>query len=121
MTLQRKTPLRSTSTLKRSPMRKKARKTRTKAESAYHDRVAQLGCILCDLLGYPQVPATLHHLREGQGMAQRASHWLVIPLCPVCHQGEQGLHGDRTLLRMAKVTELDLLALTIERVLGRAA
>lgn len=55
-----------------------------------------------------------HHIREGQGMAQRASDFLAIPLCPECHQGQMGVHGDRTMLRIHKLTELDLLARTIE-------
>jgi hypothetical protein len=59
---------------------------------------------------------TLHHIREGQGAGQRASHWLVIPVCPECHQGPNGIHGDRSLLRIAKVSEVDLLARTIELV-----
>lgn len=82
----------------------------------YHERVSAMGCALCRRLGQPaHPPATIHHIREGQGMAQRASDWLVIPLCPGCHQGSRGFHGDRTLLRIAKVSELDLLADTIER------
>jgi hypothetical protein len=91
------------------------KRNRTRAEQCYHDRVAQMPCVLCELLGQGPSAAQLHHIREGQGMSQRASHWLVIPLCPDCHTGPQGLHGDRTLFRLAKVDELDLLALTIER------
>lgn len=92
-----------------------AKTNRTAAEQRHHDRVAALGCALCYALGVGHVGATIHHVREGQGMAQRASHWLVIPLCPACHQGPNGIHGDRTLLRMANVTELNLLAITISR------
>lgn len=47
-------------------------------------------------------------------MSQRASDYLAIPLCPDCHQGPQGLHGDRSLFMVYKVTELDLLARTIK-------
>lgn len=87
----------------------------SKREKAHMDRVAGLGCILCRLLGQEQESKTdLHHIREGQGMAQRASNWLVVPLChDGCHQGRLGIHGDRTLLRIAKVDELDLLAATL--------
>ena len=77
-------------------------------------RVADLGCIVCKLLFSRFEPAEVHHIREGQGMAQRASNWLIVPLCPDCHRGYQGLHGDRSLMRIAKLEELDLLALTIE-------
>lgn len=76
-------------------------------------RVAALGCMLCRLLGRPNVAAEVHHIREGQGMAQRAQDWLTVPVCPECHRGPRGIHGDKQLLRQAKVDELDLLAQTI--------
>lgn len=91
----------------------------TKAEKAHMGRVAAMDCILCRLLGMQQESKTdVHHIREGQGMAQRASNWLVVPLCHEgCHQGPNGIHGDRALLRIAKVDELDLLAETIKELL----
>lgn len=85
-----------------------------KSEQKYMGRVAELGCIVCKTLFNRFVPAQVHHIREGQGMAQRASNWLVVPLCPECHTGPTGLHGDRSLMRIGKLEELDLLALTIE-------
>ena len=88
---------------------------KTKAESDYLGRVASLGCMLCDEFGQPGIPAQVHHIRSGQGMSQRAQHWLTVPLCRACHQGPQGIHGDQTLLRIAKMSEMDLLAKTIER------
>lgn len=73
------------------------------------DRVASLPCAVCELDG-----VQLHHIRDGQGMAQRASNYLVVPLCPDCHTGRYGLHGDKSRMRARKLTELDLLAITIE-------
>lgn len=72
-------------------------------------RVAELPCVLCGQQG-----VQVHHIREGQGMAQRASNWLVVPLCPSCHTGPLGVHGDKTMMRINKMTELDMLAKTIE-------
>ena len=72
-------------------------------------RVASLSCVLCG-----SKPVQVHHLREGQGMSQRASDFLTVALCPECHQGANGLHGNRSLLRIRHLEELDLLALTIE-------
>jgi hypothetical protein len=89
----------------------------TKAEGAYLARVAALGCRLCDRLGYLSAeggPVEIHHPRNGQGMAQRAQHWLAIPLCPECHRGTTGIHGNRFRLKQAKVDEMDLLADTIK-------
>lgn len=93
---------------------------KTEAEREYHEEVAGLGvCVLCQELGMPSSEVTLHHVRTGQGMGQRSSHWLVVPLCPSCHQGPTGVHGDQALLRIARVTEMDLLARTVELVARR--
>lgn len=81
----------------------------TKAEKHYLDRVASLPCQCCGAEG-----VHIHHAREGQGMAQRAQNWLAIALCPDCHTGSQGIHGDRRLLKARKLDEMDLLAKTIE-------
>lgn len=79
-------------------------------EKRYLDRVAQLDCVVCGAHG-----VHIHHAREGEGMAQRAPNWLAIALCPPCHTGPRGIHGDRSVLRQEKLDELDLLARTIER------
>ena len=89
------------------------------ASERYMGRVAAAGCMLCKALGRGHVPAAVHHVRDGQGMAQRASHYLTVGLCHECHQGPNGLHGNRSLLRIAKVEELDLLAMTIEALAGK--
>ena len=79
------------------------------SEKAYLDRVAQLPCVLCGAHG-----VHIHHVREGQGMAQRAQNWLTIALCPDCHTGSSGIHGNRNRLKLQKVDEMDLLSRTIE-------
>lgn len=48
-------------------------------------------------------------------MAQRASNWLTVPLCEGCHTGTYGVHGDKSRMRARKLSELDMLADTIER------
>lgn len=91
----------------------------TKSEKAHLDRVAAIGCILCWLLSMAQSSRTeLHHPRMGTGKGQKRSDWTVVPLCGECHRGECGVHGDQSLLRLARVDELDLLGLTIQRVYG---
>ena len=84
--------------------------------SDHMGRVAALGCILCRHLGNGATPAEVHHIRDGQGAAQRASDWLTVPLCPEHHRGESGLHGlgRRGFERRYRLNELDLLAGTIE-------
>lgn len=51
--------------------------------------VTSLGCIACRNHGYGVTPlefTAIHHVRWGQGMAQRAAHYLVLPLCARHHQ-----------------------------------
>lgn len=84
----------------------------------YMGRVAELGCVVCWKRGFRDVPAELHHPRFAAGMGQRASDWLVIPVCPYCHRGSKGIHGDRTILRQLKCDEAELLAWTIARAFG---
>lgn len=83
-------------------------------EKRHMDRVAALGCLLCGQ------PAQLHHVREGQGMSQRASNFLVVPLCEAHHTGSAGLHGlgGRGFERRYRVDEMGLLAQVIGRLHG---
>ena len=83
----------------------------TKAERAHLDAVAGLGCILCLRQGTPGTRAEIHHIRDGQGMAQRAGHFETLPLCPYHHTGPQGYHGlGKRLFEAAYgVTERELL------------
>lgn len=80
------------------------------ADKRHMGRVAELPCACCGADG-----VQVHHIREGQGMAQRANNFLTIPLCPACHVGQFGVHGDKSAMRLRKLTELDMLAHTIER------
>lgn len=79
-------------------------------------RVKSLSCVLCDLLGQPQSGVTeAHHIRTGHGLGDRASDFLTVALCVECHRGTHGFHGTKTLMRIAKLTEMDLLAETIRQ------
>lgn len=80
----------------------------TIAERDWMNRVAELGCLIC------RADAELHHVREGQGMSQRASNYLVVPLCPDHHRGNNGIHSHG-FYRMHKRDEMSLLAEVIER------
>lgn len=82
-----------------------------KAEKQYLARVADLGCIVCDRLGYPGTPAEIHHIRTHTGAGRRASHFDTLPLCPEHHRGNTGLHGlgRKAFERRYSITELELL------------
>jgi hypothetical protein len=93
----------------------------TKSEKEHMNRVAELGCVLCHHLGYGETPAEVHHLRHGQGMAQRASNFLTVGLCREHHRGNSGYHGlgEKAFYTRYRLSELDLLAMTIERLYNR--
>ena len=67
----------------------------TIAEKKHMSKVAELGCVVCRRLHGPHDPGPveLHHPRGGAGMAQRASHMDVLPLCVEHHRGKTGVHG----------------------------
>lgn len=80
----------------------------------YKSRVAALGCLVCG------DEAELHHPREGRGMSQRASDWLVVPLCPMHHRGGTtfmypSIHGAPQFFKVKYGDEFDLVAQVIER------
>ena len=88
--------------------------TRSKHESDYLGRVKSLECVLCSLLGQPQTSVTeAHHIRTGHGLGDRASDYLTVALCVDCHRGTHGFHGTKALMKIAKLSELDLLAETV--------
>lgn len=91
-------------------------------KKSYHDVVAGLGCVVCRNNGSGPTPAAIHHIRFGQGMGQRASDYLVIPLCHMHHQhGGKGvaIHAGQREFESLYGTELDLLAQTIGDVFGQ--
>ena len=78
----------------------------------YMSAVAGFGCVVCHNLGQPGVPATIHHIRAGQGMSQRAGHYLILPLCPDHHlHGGVGvaIHAGQRSFESIYGTELQLL------------
>jgi hypothetical protein len=84
------------------------------ASKRYLSRVAALGCVVCRRMGYSDTPAEIHHPRFAAGMAQRASDWIALPVCPEHHRGPRGIHGDQSALRQIKVDEPQLLADVIQ-------
>ena len=93
----------------------------TAAERRWQALVRQSGCIVCRNLGYGDTPASLHHIREGQGGGQKAPDYLVLPLCPDHHQnGGHGvaLHAGQATWEQNFGTELELLAQVIGETFG---
>lgn len=63
----------------------------TKTERSHIIRVARIGCIACKKMGHFTPEVEIHHVRMGNGVGQRASHFDVLPLCHVHHR--TGPHG----------------------------
>ncbi|WPH64070.1 Ref family recombination enhancement nuclease [Vibrio phage vB_VpP_1] len=83
----------------------------TKAEKEHMEKVAALGCIACQKIGFYGTPAEVHHIRKGQGR-MRASNFKVIPLCPWHHRiGGYGeaFHAGAKIWQEKFGDELDLL------------
>lgn len=81
------------------------------AERAHMGRVKRMACICCTLLqARQQHPTDVHHIIVND---QPRNHWLTLPLCWSCHQGPKGVHGDKTFLRILKMTEWTLLGFVL--------
>lgn len=93
----------------------------TTAQGEYLGRVAGLGCIACQCLGYGWVEAEIHHIREGR-LAR--NHWMVLPLCPAHHRGSRNsIHQDKRalLLQIGVQSEFDLQGMVIGQLNGEKA
>jgi hypothetical protein len=87
-------------------------KSKTAADKRHLNKVAELGCIACINMGYPDSPAEIHHPRAGQGMSQRAPHDMAIPLCPPHHRTgghSVAIHAGQEAWEDIHGTELELL------------
>lgn len=84
------------------------------AASRHIGRVKELPCACC---GAPP-PSSAHHILQGRTPGQRSPDWLTIPLCLDCHQGPCGIHGDKTLWAVRKLTEFDCLDDTLNALYG---
>jgi len=85
----------------------------TIATKRHLNLVAGLGCIIC------RNEACCHHIRAGQGMAQKSSDYECLPLCWNHHQGPEGIHHLGT-KRWQKIygDERDLLAKVMREIYG---
>lgn len=89
-------------------MQSKNKKPPTVAERRHIERVKSLPCSVCDKLG----PSDCHEIKQGQ--------WFTsVALCQTCHTGPlMGLHGQRSAWAIRKMSELDALNVTIQRLMG---
>lgn len=86
----------------------------TAKEAEHLERVAALGCIMTWHLYGEYASAEIHHLFD----PSQRSNWLVAPLSPEFHRGPNGFHGlggERPFRARYKLGEVELLAMTLER------
>ena len=90
---------------------KKSKKKAATTKERYHmNKVASLGCIACQVIGYEDTPCELHHIRTDSGTAQRASHYEVIPLCMRHHRHDKNaIHRSKVNFEADFGTEKHLL------------
>jgi hypothetical protein len=86
-------------------MRSKNSKAHTRDESEHMALVKSVACVVCNA----EPPSSAHHIEQGL-------HFTTVALCWECLQGKQGIHGDKTLWRIYKITELGALNETLRRV-----
>lgn len=78
-----------------------------KAEREHLAKVKSLPCSVCDAPG----PSEAHHVEQGL-------QYTCVALCPACHRGQTlGWHGQRRMWAVKKMTEIDALNITIERLM----
>lgn len=92
-----------------------------KAEREHVNKVAELGCVACYVqAGVWGTPGEIHHIREGQGMAQRAGWGQVICLCTNHHRnsgnGKLAIHAGKLSFTNEYGTESELLDLTLNSI-----
>jgi hypothetical protein len=83
--------------------------TYTKAERAHVHSVKELPCSICDIPG----PSDAHHIKQNQP-------YLCVALCKSCHQDpHNGIHGRAAMWKIKKMDEMDALAVTVRRLVGK--
>jgi len=88
-------------------MKVSRRRAKTAAEQRHFDRVAQMGCLVCDM------PSTIHHVTSDGYKRLTRTHERVVPLCPRHHMIQFGPHESVEALGHAGFTAtygIDLLA-----------
>lgn len=90
-------------------MQSKNKKAPTAAERRHIVAVKSLPCSVCDAPG----PSDCHEIKQGQ--------WYTsVALCPSCHTGRMGIHGQKRMWAIKKMDELDALSVTIGRIVSQS-
>jgi hypothetical protein len=83
----------------------------TKGEAAHLERVKNLECAVCA----KYAPSHAHHLMHDRASGRKPGHYCTIPLCDNCHVGPNGIHGDRSMWKVYKISEMEALDQTLAK------
>lgn len=94
------------------------KRTRTAEEKRIMKRVADMGCLVCERMGYPGTPAEIHHVRVNHGWG-RSGHKAILPLCPEHHRGNTGVHsmGREQFKDLYSKSEIEFLEIVLNRLM----
>lgn len=90
-----------------APMKRTRRRAPSAAERRHLERVAAMGCLVCDM------PSTVHHVTSDGAQRLTRSHERIVPLCPKHHMIQFGPRESVEALGHAGFTAtygIDLLA-----------
>ena len=77
-------------------------------ERAHLEKVKELPCSVCD----SREGSEAHHIVQGL-------QYTCVALCADCHRGAfNGIHGQKRMWSVMKMTEMDALNVTLQRLLG---
>lgn len=85
-------------------MHSKNKPTQTANQKRYVSLLAEQPCVVCGAF-----PVEIHEFSQGLWHAS-------VPLCPSCHRGQHGWHGDRLAWTLAKMDPFKAIDITVERV-----
>lgn len=92
-------------------MRSPNKKAQTSVERDYVRMVKLCSCSVCGAGGGESAPSEAHEIEQGKW-------FLSVALCESCHRGPVlGLHGQRRMWAIKKMSELDALGATISQVM----
>lgn len=86
-------------------MRTKNARAIDQHESEHLAAVKSCACVITNA----PPPSEAHHLKQGL-------HYTAVALSKEAHTGPRGIHGDKSLWKVAHMTELDALNETLRRV-----
>ncbi len=82
--------------------------------------VAELGCIVCSKLGFPDSPAEIHHIKDQFRLGKKSNYLQTIPLCPYHHRtSEEAYHFSPKTFSKKWGTQEELLQETMDMLNGR--